>query len=152
MNYNYPYYPNPYNGYQPNQTAQAYQVQANTQSGFIGVQNESEARLYPVGPGHSVTFRDESQPNTFYTKTMGNSPLDRPTFECYRLVKVETAENTPQSAESPAKEKDVDLSLYVLKTDLQPFEDVLSAIKKDIAVLKERTRKKPVREVDYDDE
>ena len=144
---NYPYNnPYTYNGYTP-------QIQPQQQqSGFIGVQNEYEARTYPLAVGHSATFRDESQPNTFYTKTMGNSPLDRPTFECYRLVKVETAENAPQSAESPAKEKDVDLSAYVLKTDLQPFESDLSAIKKDIAMLKERTKKKILREVDPDDE
>lgn len=152
MNYNYPYYPNPYGSYQPSQSAQAYQAQPNSQGGFIGVQNENEARLYPVAPGNSVTFRDESQPNTFYTKTMGNSPLDRPTFECYRLVKVDMAENASQAAETAPKKEDIDLSAYVLKTDLQPFEGDIAAIKKDIAVLKERTRKKPVREVDYDDE
>lgn len=150
MNYNYPYYPNPYGSYQPNQNT--YQAQTNTQSGFIGVQNENEARLYPVGPGNSITFRDESQPNTFYTKTMGNSPLDRPTFECYRLVKVDTAENAPQATETAPKKEDIDLSVYALKADLQPFEDIIAALKKDIAVLKERTRKKPIREVDYDDE
>lgn len=152
MNYNYPYYPNPYGSYQPSQSAQAYQAQPNSQGGFIGVQNENEARLYPVGPGNSVTFRDESQPNTFYTKTMGNSPLDRPTFECYRLVKVDMAENAPQATETAPKKEDIDLSAYVLKADLQPFESDMAAIKKDIAVLKERTRKKPIREVDYDDE
>ena len=153
MNYNNPYYyPNPYGSYQPSQSAQAYQAQPNSQGGFIGVQNENEARLYPVAPGNSVTFRDESQPNTFYTKTMGNSPLDRPTFERYRLVKEDVAAAVTEATESPSKEKDIDLSAYVLKTDLQPFEDVIAAIKKDIAVLKDRTRKKPVREVDYDDE
>lgn len=152
MNYNYPYYPNPYNAYQPNQNVQTYQAQTNTQSGFIGVQNENEARLYPVGPGNSVTFRDESQPNTFYTKTMGNSPLDRPTFECYRLVKVDIADNASQATDSAPKKEDIDLSAYALKTDLQSFEDVIAALKKDIAVLKERTRKKAVREVDDYDE
>lgn len=152
MNYNYPYYPNPYGSYQPSQSAQAYQAQASTQSGFIGVQNENEARLYPVAPGNSVTFRDESQPNTFYTKTMGNSPLDRPTFERYRLVKEDIAVGMSEATESPSKEKDIDLSAYVLKTDLQPFESKIAALQKDISMLKERTKRKPVREVDYDDE
>ena len=143
---NYPYNnPYTYNGYTP-------QIQTQQQqSGFIGVQNEYEARTYPLAVGHSATFRDESQPNTFYTKTMGNSPLDRPTFECYRLVKVETAENATQPTETAVKEKDIDLSAYALKDDLRAFEDVLAVLKKDIAVLKDRTKKKVVREVDYDD-
>lgn len=150
MNYNYPYYPNSY-GYQPNQNYQNYS-QSNNQNSFIGVQNENEARTYPVAPGNSVTFRDESLPNTFYTKTMGNSPLDRPVFERYRLVKEDVAVNVSESPETAPKKEDIDLSIYALKTDLQPFEDVIAAIKKDIAILKDRTRKKPVREVDYDDE
>jgi len=159
MSYNNPYYyPNPYGSYQPNQTAQAYQnyqqnyQQNDNQSGFIGVANEEEARMYPVALGKSLTFRDESKPHTYYTKTMGNNPLDRPIFERYRLVKDEPAAEASQATETAPKKEDIDLSAYVLKTDLQPFEDVIAALKKDVAVLKERTRKKPVREVDYDDE
>lgn len=153
MNYNYPYYPNPYGTYQPNnQNVQTYQAQQNNQSGFIGVASEAEARMYPVGLGNSITFRNESQPNTFYTKTMGSSPLDRPIFERYRLVKEDASENAPQAAETPAKEKDIDLSAYALKDDLKAFESDLSAVKRDIAILKERTKKKTVREVEYDDE
>ncbi len=89
------------------------------QLGFVGVQNENEARAFPVALGNSVTFRDESQPNTFYTKTMGNSPLERPIFEKYRLVK-ENAEPAVHVQEGIQ---------YALKSDLD-------AIKKEIESLK----------------
>ena len=54
--------------------------------GFVLVQNEEEARNYPVAYGNSVTFKNETAPY-IYTKTMGFSQLDRPIFEKFRLVK-----------------------------------------------------------------
>ena len=62
--------------------------QQNNSSGIISVRSMEEAQNYPVAPGNSVTFRDETLPY-IYTKTMGYSQLDRPTFEKYRLVKEE---------------------------------------------------------------
>ena len=81
-----PNYYNPYQYYpQPMQQSiqQAQQIQNN---GFISVRNESEARNYPVAPGNSITFKDENAPYV-YTKTMGFSQLDRPSFEKYKLIK-----------------------------------------------------------------
>ena len=70
---------------------QTSQVQPTTQQtiqngGFVSVRNETEARNYPVAPGNSITFKDETAPYV-YTKTMGFSQLDRPSFEKYKLVK-----------------------------------------------------------------
>ena len=62
--------------------------------GFIRVQNEGEARAYPVAPGNSVTFINENAPYC-YTKTVDFSQLDRPKFERYRLVKEEDPEAVP---------------------------------------------------------
>lgn len=60
-----------------------------SQSGnLISVPNENEARMYPVAPGNSVTFKDENKPY-IYTKTMGFSQLDRPIFERFKLTKEE---------------------------------------------------------------
>lgn len=56
--------------------------------GFVSVRNEEEARNYPIEPGKSVTFKDETAPYV-YTKTMGFSQLDRPIFEKFKLVKEE---------------------------------------------------------------
>lgn len=54
--------------------------------GLVSVRNEIEARNYPVAFGNSVTFKDENAPY-IYTKTMGFSQMDTPTFEKYRLIK-----------------------------------------------------------------
>jgi hypothetical protein len=147
MNYNYPYYPAAYN-YAP---AQNYQQQ-NNQNGFIGVQNENEARTYPVQLGTSMTFRDESQPNTFYTKTMGNSPLDRPIFERYRLVKEDVAENAPRATESPEKTKDIDLSVYALKDEIRPLEARISVLQKEVDSLRDKPRRRILKEMEVDDD
>ena len=77
QNYYNPYYQQP--------------VQQTQNNGFISVRNEVEARNYPVAPGNSITFKDETSPYV-YTKTMGFSQLDRPVFEKYKLVKEEVEE------------------------------------------------------------
>lgn len=91
-----PAYYNPYQ-YQQNYYQQPQQmVQQATQpqiqnGGFISVRSEMEARNYPVAPGTSITFKDETAP-FIYTKTMGFSQLDRPIFDKYRLEKEVTDE------------------------------------------------------------
>lgn len=151
MAYNNPYFQNPY--YLPphmtnlqNQAPQ--QMQGTAQMSFVGVQNEQEARLYPVGPGNSITFRDESGP-FIYTKVMGNSPLDRPIFEKYRLVKEDA---TLTAEETPEKKEALDPSVYALKEDIVPIKEQLAAILKDVSTLKEKAKKKIVREVEVDDD
>ena len=120
------------------------------QLGFVGVQNENEARAFPVALGNSVTFRDESQPNTFYTKTMGNSPLERPIFEKYRLVKEDAAVSAPDASETASSIKDIDLSIYALKDDLKAFEGQIVEIRKELAALK--PKRKVIREVEVEDD
>lgn len=146
MNYN-PYLANPQNfyGYQ-----QAPQQNVVPQSSYVGVQSEQEARSYPVAPGNCVTFRDESAPY-IYTKVMGYSPLDRPVFEKYRLVK-EGEANATESSETASKEKEIDLSIYATKDEIKPITEQITAILKDISTLKEKTKKKVIREVEVDDE
>ena len=112
--------------------------QNSNDNNIIGVQNENEARSYPVGLGRSILFRDESEPLRFYVKTMGNSPLEVPKFDKYRLVKdedtTETSLKAPIVEDKPA---DIDLSAYALKTDLQAFQSEIEGIRKDIAVMKD---------------
>ena len=73
---------------------QAQPVQQIQNGGLVSVRNEMEARNYPIAPGNSVTFKDETAPYV-YTKTMGFSQLDRPIFDKYRLIKEEPTEETP---------------------------------------------------------
>lgn len=76
---------------------QLYQQPQQIQSGgLVSVRSMEEAYNYPVAPGNSITFKDETQPFV-YTKTKGFSPLEQPVFERYRLVKVEEPQKPPAS-------------------------------------------------------
>ena len=86
--YQYPYQ----QAYQPNYQ-QSNQIQ---NTGLVSVRSMEEAYNYPVAPGNSITFKDETQPFV-YTKTKGFSPLEQPVFEKYRLVKVEETQNVTQN-------------------------------------------------------
>ena len=75
-----------------------YQPQQQPQNGsLVTVRGMQEAMNYPVALGSSVTFKDETAPY-IYTKTMGFSQLDRPSFEVFKLVKenmsTESIQNT----------------------------------------------------------
>lgn len=125
------------------QQAQSQQMQqpAIQQSGFVLVQSEQEARAYPVAPGNSITFKDESQPYC-YVKTMGFNQLDRPTFERYRLVKEDSPSDARESStkhEQPSASKN---ATYATKDDLAEIWDELDALKE---MLKAQTEKKTVK-------
>ena len=111
MPYNNPYYNVP----QYNQQ----------QTGFISVRNIEEARNYPVAPGNSITFKDETAPYV-YTKTMGFSQLERPTFERYKLV----------------KEDDViqEMSQYASKQEISGLSGEIEQIKDKIRELEDRLK------------
>ena len=127
MNY---YQPN-YNPYYQNQQQMQPQTQQSIQGGsLISVHDENEARMYPVGPGYSITFKDENQPY-IYTKTMGFSQLDRPVFEKYKLVKEET-----ESAPIPVSDK------YALKNDLTDLVNKVMDLQEEILALKGDNRKR----------
>ena len=128
---------------QAQQQAQSQQMQQPTiqQSGFVLVQSEQEARAYPVAPGNSITFKDESGPFC-YVKTMSFNQLDRPTFERYRLVKEDAPSEARESTtmhEHPAPTKN---TTYATKDDLEAIWDELDALKEK---LKAQTEKKTVR-------
>lgn len=125
------------------QQAQSQQMQQPSiqQSGFVLVQSEQEARAYPVAPGNSITFKDETAPFC-YVKTMGFNQLDRPTFERYRLVKEDDpseARESPATREQPSPTKN---TTYATKDDLAEIWEELDALKEK---LKAQTEKKPVR-------
>lgn len=131
-----PYYqqqPNPAMMQQPQQQtqqAQPQQIQQPTiqQSGFVLVQSEQEARAYPVAPGNSITFKDESQPYC-YVKTMGFNQLDRPTFERYRLVKEEMPSETPSYPVTNERAEESNRISYALKSDLDAVREELDELK-----------------------
>jgi hypothetical protein len=141
----YPYYPTYNQNFNPymQQQMQQPQNQQIQNGGLVSVRSEDEARNYPVAPGNSVTFKNESAPFV-YTKTMGFSQLDRPVFERFRLVK-EDAENVPKMDE---KKQDIDMSVYALKTDLGAIIAEIDAIKATVDAM----QKKPAKKEKKDDE
>lgn len=106
---NYPYY------YQQPQNQIQNQIQ---NGGLVSVRSMIEARNYPVAAGNSVTFKDENAPYV-YTKTMGFSPLDRPIFEVFRLVKEDM---TP---EVEAKPIDYRQEIDELKAELEKLKKMI---------------------------
>lgn len=160
----YPYQPNyfgnpsPYN-YQPTQQPMMQQPQQMPQQmqpqprpaiqqGLVLVQSEQEARSYPVAPGNSITFKDESGPYC-YVKTMGFNQLDRPSFERYRLVKEDApqeAQSGPQSGEQAEKATSIE---YALKSDVDALRADVEAVK---AKLKAKAAKRQREVIEDDDE
>ncbi len=116
---NYGYQQPTYN-YQQNQTIQ--------NGGFVTVQSEEEARSYPVAHGMSVTFRNENLPY-IYTKTLGFSQMDSPTFEKYKLIKEE-------AQIQPEQPKDDALPIYVTKTELGAIREELDALRDKVEGLR----------------
>lgn len=119
---------------QAQQQGQQMQQPAIQQSGFVLVQSEQEARAYPVAPGNSITFKDESQPYC-YVKTMGFNQLDRPTFERYRLVKEDMPAEATESSTMAQTQQEKATVDYALKADLK-------AVWVEIEALKEKINKK----------
>lgn len=101
--------------------------------GIVFVNSEQEARNYPVAPGNSVTFKDETLPYV-YTKTMGFSQLDQPVFEKYKLIKEEVADDNQTIENSVAKN----------------IENEISRLWAEIDALKESRRPAPKKEISFD--
>lgn len=136
------YYPATYQPYYPQ-----YQQQQNQQiqnGGLVSVRNRAEAENYPVAPGNSVTFKDETAPY-IYVKTMGFSQLDRPSFDMFRLVR-EESQNIPEKSKiSDVSENNIDLSEYAKKAEI-------ADISARITALEEKLIKRPKKKGENDDE
>ena len=106
------------------------------QVGFVRVQNENEARLYPVPAGQSITFIDENLPYC-YVKSVDMSQLDRPKFERYKLVKEETVNSMPEAEKAPE---------YALKCDVDALTAKIEELRTEIdgLTIRKSTRKKDI--------
>ena len=137
MNYYQQNYPN----YMQYQNAYQNQAQQTMQSGtLVSIPSEEDARMYPVAPGNSVTFKDENAPY-IYTKTMGFSQLDRPIFEKYKLIKENTVDRIPANQESK----------YALKDDLANVLNKVMGLEEEILALRGDTRKREMGDVGDDE-
>lgn len=117
------------------QTQQPVQQPVTQQGGFVRVQNEQEARQYPLAPGYSMTFIDDSG-NYCYVKTMGFSQLDKPKFEKYRLVR----EEEEQSVTNADMVKNMD-EKYALKYVVDDLIAQVEELKKTISAKSKKVKK-----------
>lgn len=127
MNYFNPYYNQPMQAQQP----QMFPTQMSGSSSFVSVRNEAEARSYPIAPGNSITFKDETAPYV-YTKTMGFSQLDRPVFEKYKLIKETVAEGSNLPVEGGSDVQPINSTLDNLKAEIGQIWGEIEGIKKNM--------------------
>lgn len=146
-NYNYPNYQF-YQGYPNYQNEQNQNQVQNMQSqvpqiqngGIMHVRNMQEAFNYPVAPGTSVTFKDETAPRV-YVKTRSFSQMEQPIFDVYELKKIEEATQERDYSHSEEKtENHIDLSNYALKVDTDEIWKSVDDIRKEIDGLKEEMK------------
>lgn len=137
-------YQNPYQqqNYYPQYQMQMPQQQQNINSGYVTVRSEQEARNYPVAPGASITFFNETEPYC-YKKTMGNSPLDRPDFEIYEIIK---KTSTPQTQNLPPTSNDNEKTdIYTteqFKSEIEPILSRLDVLERKVVELEEKAKPK----------
>lgn len=119
---NYPFY-------NPNQQPQV---------SFMSIRGKDIAVNYPIAPGNSIFFKDETGP-FIYVKTMGFSPIDKPSFEVYK-------KEDPNSAQEPAPVVKEDNSI------IEKIQNDLKAIYDDVESIKRKVNAKPRRKESEDDE
>lgn len=129
-------YPGYYSPYQ--QTVQQQAQQTVQQSGFISVRSMEEAFNWPMAPGTSLTFKDESAPY-IYTKTKGFSQLEQPIFERFRLVKEEQAPEKP--SEGPVDAFDAKGEINTLWEEVRALKTGLGALEEALEALKRKPKK-----------
>lgn len=115
--------------------------------GFVSVRNEMEARNYPVAPGNSVMFRDETGPY-IYSKSMGYSQLDTPRFDKYRLIK---EENASEAHTDDLCDKMDNLPTYALKSDFEALQELVGTLAEDVDILKSKRQSAKKKEVVADE-
>lgn len=112
-------------------------IQMPTQNSFVTVRGENEAKSYPIAPGNSITFKDETAPY-IYTKTMGFSQLDRPVFEKYRLTKEESP------IIEPKQDEPINLPLDDIKAEISEIRALYDELREKIDKPKKPTKKEVV--------
>ena len=134
-NYGYPYNQQSTMQYQQVQQTAPQQIH---NGGFVSVRSKQEALMWPIAPGSSITFKDETAPYV-YTKTMGFSQLDRPQFETYRLIKEdepEARQSAVQQGQTSQSTESTKMTEYALKSDLEILVTAYNKLQSEIEKLK----------------
>ena len=111
-----------------------------TQNVYMSAPHEEFARNYPVAPGNSIAFRDETAP-FIYTKTMGYSQFDRPIFEKWQRVN----ETTQGSHLDTSIEETTKSSYNDLKAEIESIRELYGDLESKIEALSKtrRVKKEP---------
>lgn len=136
---------NPYQMYAPQPQQQMQTNNQNNQignNGYVIVRSEEEARNYPLAPGFSMTFFNETQPYC-YKKTMSYSPLDHPTFEVYKIVKEES---------KPEEQVVVEEKEPLWKADIIALQNEINVIREELQILKSKPKQSPRKKEDAKDD
>lgn len=156
---NYPYYPQNYpqnfqnfsQNYQQSFPQNFPQTQQIQNGGFLPVRSRQEAMGYPVAPGTSVTFKDESAPY-IYTKTKGFNQFDEPVFDVYKLTKEEDVSVSASEPHTDSFESKMDnLPTYALKSEFDALQELVSTLAEDVDVLKSKRQPAKKKEVVADE-
>lgn len=145
--YQNPYYPQPtYQTVQPMQPA--YQTAAAPvaaqqsiqppmqNGGFVQVRSFEEVRGWPIAPGNTVTFIDETRTH-MYTKTAGYNQLEAPVITSYLIVR-EGDNNPAQSASDEKTGADIP---YALKDDVAALAGVVRDVNDTVTTMKDDMEK-----------
>lgn len=146
-NYGYPNYQQPALQYQQVQPTQ--QTQQIQNGGFVSVRSKQEALMWPIAPGSSITFKDETAPYV-YTKTMGFSQLDRPQFETYRLIKEDEPEARQPAVQQGQASQSTENTSYALKSDVEVLVAAYNRLQKDFDEIKASMNQPVAPEVEED--
>lgn len=136
-------YTNPYQMYMyPTQMSGTYQQPMQTQQiqngGLISAPNEQYARTYPVAPGNSVTFKDESSPYV-YVKTASFNQMEQPSFKIYKLVEVENGVNPSQNNQPDNSAQYATKAEYdELRQAYAQLKDTMDTLRKSISLFADK--------------
>lgn len=121
-----------YQYYQPFQALYQPNIQPNQQmqnNGIITVRTRQEAFNYPIAPGNSLTFKNETEPY-IYTKTLGFSQFDRPVFEVFRLEREDLTQDAVPEQESTE-------TSYMTLDDATLLQNEINALKEEVKLIKD---------------
>lgn len=116
-----------------------YNQNQSSQVGFMSVRGKDIAVNYPIAPGNTIFFKDETAP-FIYVKTMGYSPLDKPTLDIYK--REDYVANPGQGPTSNKKDDSI----------IEKMQEDINSILDDIDGIKKRLYNRPKRKESVDDE
>lgn len=138
----------------PQQQAQMPQQSQIMNGGFVHVQSENDARQYPVAPGNSVTFIDDTQPFC-YTKTMSTGQFDTPIFKKFKLVEVSDNNITQNAQKAPSETlspQGYNLEDYALKADVERLRAEIERLESKFENINAKPKSKATKEAEKNEQ